>query len=75
MVAVGAPLDINPKKGVTTDLAGRDSITSSSLFDPKIDLRGMTVLDAQQVLQTFMDNAVLSSANTLRIVHGKVMAF
>ena len=43
----------------------------SATFDPKLDLRGMTMMDAEQVLQDFMDNAVTSSANSLRIVHGK----
>jgi DNA mismatch repair protein MutS2 len=43
----------------------------SASFDPKIDLRGMTMMDAEKVLEEFMDNAVLSSSNTIRIVHGK----
>lgn len=66
LVAVGTPLEIRSTPSVMTD-----SVTKSATFDPKVDLRGMSMLDAERVLQDFMDNAVLSSATTLRIVHGK----
>ncbi len=66
LVAVGTPLDIRSTPSIVMD-----NVTKSSTFDPKVDLRGMTMFDAEKALQDFMDNAVLSSANSLRIVHGK----
>ena len=66
LVVVGTPLDIRAVKSINTE-----GVQKSANFDPKIDLRGMNMIDAQSVLQEFMDNAVLSSANSIRIVHGK----
>jgi DNA mismatch repair protein MutS2 len=50
--------------------------TSSELqraadFDGKIDLRGMSKDEAMQVLERFIDNALLSNAASLRVLHGK----
>ena len=66
LIVVGTPLDIRSTPSIRTD-----ALQKSANFDPKLDLRGMTMLDAEQALQDFMDNAVISSANSLRIVHGK----
>jgi DNA mismatch repair protein MutS2 len=66
LTAVGTPLDIRAVKSINTE-----GVMKSASFDPKIDLRGMTMMDAEKVLEEFMDNAVLSSSNTIRIVHGK----
>lgn len=46
-------------------------IQQSALFDAKIDLRGMSKDEAMQVLEKFVDNALLSNASSLRILHGK----
>jgi DNA mismatch repair protein MutS2 len=51
-------------------------VTSTDLqhvatFDAKIDLRGMSKDEAMQVLEKFVDNALLSNASSLRILHGK----
>ena len=40
-------------------------------FDAKIDLRGMSKDEALNVLEKFVDNALLTNANNLRILHGK----
>ena len=40
-------------------------------FDAKIDLRGMSKDEAMNVLEKFVDNALLTNANNLRILHGK----
>ena len=40
-------------------------------FDAKIDLRGMSKDEAMRVLEKFVDNALLSNASSLRILHGK----
>lgn len=48
-----------------------NSITRSAYFDPKIDVRGLDMIEAERILQDFMDQAIVSSANSIRIVHGK----
>jgi DNA mismatch repair protein MutS2 len=40
-------------------------------FDAKVDIRGMAKDEALQVLERFVDNALLTSANTIQILHGK----
>lgn len=46
-------------------------INSQASFDAKIDLRGMSREEALRVLEKFVDNALLSNASSLRILHGK----
>lgn len=48
-----------------------NSIARSAYFDPKIDVRGLDMIEAERILQDFMDQAIVSSANSIRIVHGK----
>ena len=48
-----------------------NAITRSAYFDPKIDVRGLDMIEAERILQDFMDQAIVSSANSIRIVHGK----
>jgi DNA mismatch repair protein MutS2 len=40
-------------------------------FDSKIDLRGMAKDEAMRILEKFVDNALLTNASSLRILHGK----
>lgn len=40
-------------------------------FDAKVDIRGMAKDEALQVLEKFVDNALLTNANTIEILHGK----
>ena len=40
-------------------------------FDAKIDLRGMSKEEAMMVLEKFVDNALMTNANSLRVLHGK----
>ncbi|MCB0527120.1 MAG: Smr/MutS family protein [Lewinellaceae bacterium] len=51
-------------------------VTSTNLqhtaaFDSKIDLRGMSKEEALQVLEKFVDGALLANASSLHILHGK----
>ncbi len=57
-----------------------ETVRSSSLqadirqvaaFDGKIDLRGLSREEALAQLEKFVDDALLSNANTIRILHGK----
>ncbi len=61
-VAAPAPM---PTPGVST------KIQKSAEFENKIDIRGMPPDEAMQVLEKFVDNALLANASTLRILHGK----
>jgi DNA mismatch repair protein MutS2 len=51
--------------GSSTDLQRAAS------YDTKIDLRGMSKEEALKVLEKFVDNALLSNASSLHILHGK----
>jgi DNA mismatch repair protein MutS2 len=43
----------------------------AAAFDAKIDLRGMSRDEALNVLERFVDNALLTNSSSLRILHGK----
>ncbi len=61
-----APLEINKELRVQTS-----TIERTVNFDPKLDIRGMRRDEALQMLEAFMDQAIISSANKLEIIHGK----
>lgn len=65
LVLVGESLVVN------TNSTKHDSVSRSANFDAKTDLRGLSMIEADRILESFMDNAVVSSANTVSIVHGK----
>lgn len=48
-----------------------DTIRKQANFEGKLDIRGLRHEEAMEILQTFMDEALLSNAHELRIVHGK----
>ncbi|MFQ5447995.1 MAG: endonuclease MutS2 [Saprospiraceae bacterium] len=60
------PLDVR-----TTTSIQSDTISQNASFDNKLDIRGMKMEDALRVVQDFLDMALLTSTNSLRIVHGK----
>ncbi|HND89846.1 MAG TPA: Smr/MutS family protein, partial [Saprospiraceae bacterium] len=60
---------VEPIRQVSTVTA--TDLQQSAAFDAKIDLRGMSKDEALMVLERFVDNALLSSASLLRILHGK----
>lgn len=60
------PLEINPKKRITTDVSG-----SSSGFDSKVDIRGYRHNEAIAFIEEFMDKALVANASRLEILHGK----
>lgn len=55
----------------TTYGSHQTDLQQSAAFENKIDLRGMSKDEALRVLERFVDNALLSSAVSLRILHGK----
>ncbi|MEZ4950785.1 MAG: Smr/MutS family protein [Saprospiraceae bacterium] len=60
------PLDKKTALSITTD-----TVSANSNFESKIDIRGLRMADAMKVLEDFVDQALMTNANTLRIVHGK----
>ncbi|HFA49357.1 MAG TPA: endonuclease MutS2 [Bacteroidetes bacterium] len=66
LVHAREPLDVNATTSIKTD-----TFSQNATFDPKLDIRGMTMTDAHQIVQDFLDRALLTSSNSLRIVHGK----
>jgi len=48
-----------------------DTETNPARFDQKIDIRGMRMDEALRLLEKFLDEALLSSASKLEIIHGK----
>lgn len=48
-----------------------DTISKFTSFKPEIDLRGMTKQQTLELLETFMDEALMLNMQHLRIIHGK----
>ncbi len=48
-----------------------DTENNPATFSHKIDIRGMRLDDALRLLEKFLDEALLSSATSLEIIHGK----
>jgi DNA mismatch repair protein MutS2 len=40
-------------------------------FESKLDIRGMRMQEALQVVETYMDSALMNSASQIEIIHGK----
>jgi DNA mismatch repair protein MutS2 len=66
LVLLENAIEINQVKGVKTDI-----LSKPVNFDAKLDIRGMRYDKALEVLQDFLDNALMSNAMEVRIVHGK----
>jgi DNA mismatch repair protein MutS2 len=64
LLPVAAPVQHNQSSHAT-------DIRQVAAFEGKIDLRGLSREEALMQLEKFVDNALLSSASTLRILHGK----
>lgn len=63
LVAVKEPIEIR-KKSVVTHLAAADRV------ETRIDIREYTKSDALNMLQSFLDRALINNAHELRIIHG-----
>ncbi len=59
------PLDVNAARSVQTD------VTQAAAFQSKLDIRGLRPEEAMKVLEDFFDQALMTSTNNLRILHGK----
>lgn len=66
LVHANEPLDVRSTASVNSD-----TVEQSAAFQPKLDIRGTRVEEAMKMVEEFMDNALVMSSTTLRIVHGK----
>ncbi len=60
------PLDVRSSVSIRSD-----TFSQNANFDARLDIRGMKSEDAIKTLTEFMDRAMMSSADVLRIIHGK----
>ncbi len=60
------PLEVRSQTSVQ-----HDTVSQNAAFGDQLDIRGLKPEEAIPILQDFLDRALLSSANHLRIVHGK----
>lgn len=65
LLPVATPVQQMAPSGTSTD------IQQAAAFESKIDIRGLSKEEALRVLEKFVDNALLSNAAVLRILHGK----
>ncbi|MEZ4992719.1 MAG: Smr/MutS family protein [Saprospiraceae bacterium] len=59
------PLTVQPGKSVQSDVG------QVAEFSNKLDIRGMRYEEALKVVEDFVDQALMTNATNLRIVHGK----
>lgn len=64
LVAVKEPIEIKNKKSINTHFSNNEKL------DTRIDIREYTKTDALQMLQNFLDKALLNNAYELKIIHG-----
>ena len=61
-----APLEIQHSRSIQTN-----TVSQSANFESKIDIRGMGMEEALKVVEDFVDQALISNTDHLRILHGK----
>ena len=64
LIQANEPLEIK-SKSVKTDIA------STATFESKLDIRGLRREEALQILEVFVDKAIMTSVDSIRIIHGK----
>lgn len=65
IIPIKDPLEVK-RKGINVK-----GVAFQNSFSPKLDIRGYKIQDAADTLQEFFDQALLSNARTLEVVHGK----
>lgn len=65
LLHAGEPLEVRDQPSVRTDTQKIDG------FDHRLDLRGMRPREAGELLERFMDQALISNVPYVEIVHGK----
>lgn len=59
------------KKKINKIRVGGSLAQKSAEVRPQIDVRGMTVFEAEAVLEKFIDDAVFAGLSTVLVIHGK----
>lgn len=67
---------IKPQKSALVGVSGRTTAAGVALeaavqFSPEIDIRGMRAAEAFEVVQQFVDQAIMLGQRRIRILHGK----
>lgn len=65
LMPAAEPVRVNPRESV------RSHLQETGQFNPLLDIRGMRADDALQMLEKFLDQAMISGASMVRIIHGK----
>ncbi|MBK8491914.1 MAG: endonuclease MutS2 [Saprospirales bacterium] len=60
-----------PLKIASTRSVGTDTVDAASKFENKLDIRGMRMEEALKKIEEFVDKALISNAQSLKILHGK----
>ncbi len=60
------PLEIQQHRSIQTDI-----LSNGALFNSKIDIRGMRYQEAIEMVENFIDEAIVANVTNLKIVHGK----
>lgn len=58
-------------KNASNNLVKNSSINKSKTISPEINVIGLNVEEANQIIDKYLDDANLSKLGTIRIVHGK----
>ena len=64
-IKINRPIEKNSKKRINTYLK-----TETSAIESKIDIRGYRRAESLLLLEEFLDNALISNANMIKIIHG-----
>lgn len=63
--------DTNTQTETKKSLNNNNAITKSKTISPEINVIGLNVEEATQIVDKYLDDANLSKLETIRIVHGK----
>lgn len=66
LVKIKSDVPVKPERSIKSDLE-----ISGKPFQPVLDLRGLRLQEAEQMMEQFIDKALLSNVNRVHIVHGK----
>ena len=54
-----------------TSQSTKINLYTNSEFDPSIDLHGLSISQTEEILDKFLDKAIISNHKYLKIIHGK----
>lgn len=63
---VGAPLKVNPTKSIQTNIFDR-----TANFKTRLDIRGLKMEEAINIVQAYLDEAMVVGVDRLEIIHGR----